>query len=188
MVAKVAGEVEEEVMAAVMVEVTAAVMAAAAMVVVVRAEATAGEVTEAAARAVGATEEVEMEEATVVVAMVAVTAVRHLPHRRNSGPRGLSPTDRTSIHQNRHHERRRGAPRHMSAHTAPIPTPAPHRDRSRCADLQAARVVCIVVRHIGGSEPRPQSTWHCVGSRPYPHSSCRTRRASRRMPSRAASI
>ena len=123
-----------EVMAAVMVEATVVAMAAAAMVVVAMVEATAEVATEAAETAVGATEAGVMEVAMEVVVTEAETEVRRSPRRRSSGQHGLPATDRMSKHQNRRREQRRGARPHMSARTAPTPTPAPHRDRSHYGD------------------------------------------------------
>ena len=121
---------EVETVAAATVEATVGEAMAAAVMAVATAEVA----MEAAETAVGATEAGVMEVAMEVVVTEAETEVRRSPRRRSSGQHGLPATDRMSKHQNRRREQQCGARPHMSARTAPTPTPAPHRDRSHYGD------------------------------------------------------
>ena len=71
------------------------------------------------------------------------------------------------------------------AGTRPTPTPAPRRARSRRRAPPEAPLACTTARHEGCTAPAPPPMSRCAGSRPSLLTSCRTRRACYRTPTRA---
>ena len=156
--------------AVVMVAVAMAVVAmVAVMVGVVRAEGAVVEVRVAVETEVEVRAEVTEGEvmvvvvtvvATVVAEMVAAMVARHSPHLHSIEPRAALIPRRKRTPQCCHHLQRcdtlhRDAQSHHRAGMPPTPTPARHRDHTRCSYSPAALDACTIVSHTHCTVPEP---------------------------------